>query len=144
MRFPGRNQRPAGEPYAGVYGGQVRVDSSRQGRVDDGNIAYDERVAQARRSWPEARREDFEQIDQRGRRFRDKASGVTYARARGAPLLAAGEESTRFISCFFVGSDGYLVFLQPADIDEAIHGPVSYVTGGQVMTGPPAQGQVIY
>jgi hypothetical protein len=63
MRFPGRKELAANDTYAGVARGQqVTADTTRAGVVDDGNIAWPERIEQARRSWPQARAEDFEKI----------------------------------------------------------------------------------
>jgi hypothetical protein len=125
MKFP--SMRGVVSYGSGVYGGKIDASNPRAGVVDDGNIAWPERVLEARRMWPQADAADFEPLDPRGRRWRDKASGVEYIQPGGAPLLSPGQESTRFISCFFVNSDGYLVFLQRADIEQTIYGPTSSV-----------------
>ena len=105
MRFPGRSQLPP-DPW----GSQVTADESRHGIVDDGNVAYAERVEQARRAWPEAKASDFEQIGRR--RYRDRGSGIELVAMRGAPLLSIGQEETRGATCFFV-QNGRIVVLRP-------------------------------
>ena len=133
MRFPRTRRKLAeNDPYAGaVVGGQISADVSRNGVVDDGNIAWPERVDQARRSWMEASLEDFEPLDSRGRFWRDKATGREYKALSGAPLLSLATEATRGISAFLVWGQR-LVFLRPADYPEVLTGPIGHVYGGQV------------
>ena len=67
---------------------QIKADTSREGIVDDGTIAFPERIAMAERHWPRGRLEDFEQLDRRGRRWRDKATGTVYRKVDGCgPIL---------------------------------------------------------
>ena len=97
MQFPGRNQRGP-DPYAGIARGeQIKPDGDRHGVVDDGNVAWPERVAEARRSWPQADPSDFERLGKRT--YRDKATGLELVAVRGAPLLAIGQEQTRGATC---------------------------------------------
>jgi hypothetical protein len=118
--------------YPGVIGMEIKADNSRDGVVDDGNVSWPERVTQARRQWTQASPEDFEKIGKRV--WRDRASGIQYRQASGAPLLDIGTDAVRFISVFFV-LDGKLVFLERADIPTGTvvhHGPVR---GGVVVDG---------
>ena len=133
MQFPGRNQRGP-DVYAGVRGEQVSADTGRHVVVDDGNVAWPERVAQARRSWPEARAEDFEKIGRR--RYRDRATGTEYVAARGAVMLNVGGEANRGISCFFIES-GQLRFMRRPEFEEPLHGPVGHVYAQQVSAATP-------
>jgi hypothetical protein len=135
MRLPGRKELAAADPYAGVARGeQVNVDGSRHGTIDDGNVAWPERVAEARRCWPEARASDFQQTGKR--RFVDRATGRAYRQAAGAPLLAIATESTRGISTWFV-SGGSIVFLEPEDYPRELRGPVGYVRSQVVSAASP-------
>jgi hypothetical protein len=116
----------------GVRGEEITQDRSRDGYVDDGLIAFPERVVEARRQWMELPAEDFEHIKKRT--WRDRASQVEYVEARGCPLLAAGTDSTRNVIGFFIAG-GRLHFLERADAVEGVtlwHGPVR---GGQVIDG---------
>ena len=119
----------------GARGEQLTPNTSRAGVVDDGSIAYPERIEQARRSWPQADAADFEPLDPKGRRWRDLASGTEYKALTGAPLLASGE-ATRFVTAFFVAG-GRMVFLEP-DVDRTIHGPVQHVYAQRI--GPESPG----
>jgi hypothetical protein len=127
MQFPGRNQR--GPDTYPARGEQVSADSGRHGVVDDGNVAWPERVAEARRSWPEARAEDFAKIGKR--RYRDRGSGLELVTVRGAPLLAVGQEETRGAACFFVEA-GRIVVLRREEFEQPLLGPAGYVYGQQV------------
>lgn len=99
MRFPGRKELAANDTYAGVARGQqVTADTTRAGVVDDGNIAWPERIDEARRNWPQARAEDFEKIGKR--HSRDRGSRIELVAKRGAPLLSVGQEKTRGAACF--------------------------------------------
>jgi hypothetical protein len=102
-------------PYIGVWGQEVTADNTREGVVDDGLTAYEERVVEARRQWPEAQAADFEQIGKR--RWRDRASGTEYRHVDGTPLLSIGVTSSVDVSVFFV-ADGRLIFLRRADLPE--------------------------
>jgi hypothetical protein len=44
------------ELYPGVIGMEIKADTSRGGVVDEGNVAWEERVFQARQQWPEAKK----------------------------------------------------------------------------------------
>ena len=135
MRFPGRKELAATDTYAGVARGQqVTADTTRAGVVDDGNIAFPERVAQARRSWPQARAEDFEKIGKRT--YRDRGSGIELVAMRGAPLLSVGQEETRGAACFFV-EDGRIVVLRREELEQPLLGPVGHVYGQQVAAPSP-------
>jgi hypothetical protein len=117
----------------GVYGEELTVDDTRTGHLDDGLIAYDERLAVARRYWPEGKSSDFEQLDRRGRRWRDRATGRVYRREDGcAPLLSPKVEA---LDCWLV-KDGRFVLLIADDRHETsgtvVHGPVR---GGEVVDG---------
>jgi hypothetical protein len=116
----------------GVRGEQIKPDESRIGLVDDGNLAWDERCIEARRQWPQADPQDFEQIGRR--RWRDRASGITYRSARGAPLLDMFGDANRNIVTWFV-SGGRITFLELDVMPEErviYHGPVR---GGVVEDG---------
>ena len=138
MQFPGRNQRGP-DVYAGVRGEQVSADTGRHGVVDDGNVAWPERVAQARRSWPEARAEGFEKIGRR--HYRDRGSGLELVALRGAPLLAVGQEETRGAACFFVEA-GRIVVLRRPDFEEPLLGATGHVYGQVVAAASPGPGGV--
>jgi hypothetical protein len=88
-------------------------------------------LERARRTWPEARGEDF---TREGRLFREKASGVAYRRVPGDPQLGgAGRED---VSTFFVSVDETgdgVVYLVAADNPGSV---VSTTIG--VMEGRPA------
>lgn len=107
-----------------AWGRKITPDGSRAGVVDDGNVAWPERVAEAARQWPQAQPEDFDKVGKR--LWRDKATGVEYREQHGAPLLGIGTEAVRFISVFFV-LDGRLTFLARADIHQG-----TFVHHGQV------------
>jgi hypothetical protein len=63
MKFPGRSQREE-VSYDGSWGAQLEApDTSRHGVVDDGLVAFPERIVEAERQWFHARAEDFEQVD---------------------------------------------------------------------------------
>jgi hypothetical protein len=114
----------AREDPPGAFGMEVKADTSRDGFVDDGLIAFDERVVEARRQWIEADGEDFERVGRR--RWRDRATGRLYRQADGCPLLAVGMPAVRDVVAFFI-RDGKMVFLEPADRPEGTfvyHGPV--------------------
>jgi hypothetical protein len=119
--------------YGGAgFGRQLKVDSSRAGVVDDGLVAWPERIEEAARQWPQGRAQDFEQIGKS--LYRDSASGIEYRHVRGSPLLTLGERGRGDVSLFFV-RDGKLVFLARADLPEAsviYHGPI---VAGQVRNG---------
>jgi hypothetical protein len=100
--------------YPGVIGMEIKPDTSRIGHIDDGNLAFDERIVEARRQWPEARAEDFEKVGRR--RWRDRATQIEYKEARGAPLLSGvGTDAVRNIVSFFV-LDGHITFLERIDV----------------------------
>jgi len=112
------------ELYQGVWGTELRANDSRAGVVDDGNVAWPERIVEARRQWPQARVEDFDKVGKRA--WRDKATGIEYRQEDGCSLLAVGTDSTRGITCFLV-EGGRLVFLRRVDVPEAFvvhHGEV--------------------
>ena len=141
--FTGRSQLA---DYQGAFvGGRLEADRSREGVIDDGNRAWPERVVEARRQWPEAQAEDFEQLDKRGRLFRDRATGVEYRRVRGAPLLDLSSPSSAAISCFFVRGQepGELIVLKPADHKEATSYYIGHF-GGSKVTGVVAQNSEIF
>ena len=123
MKFPGRSQR-GDDHYGGSWGGKLEADTSRAGIVDDGTVAWPERVIDARRQWLEARPEDFEQVGKR--LYRDKASGVEYRHVAGAATLTIGAPGSEGVSVFFV-QGGKLVFLRRADLPigtSVNHGPI--------------------
>ena len=84
LNFPGGKQLI--DTPGPAVGREVKADTSRAGHVDNGLLAWPERLATARKYWPEGWAEDFEKLDRRGRRWRDGAtgrySGVTAAAAR--------------------------------------------------------------
>jgi hypothetical protein len=96
--------------YAGVIGMELKQDNTRAGFVDDGCLAWPERIVEARRQWPQANPEDFEKVGKY--RWRDKATGTEFRQASGAPLLSVGSDAVRDIVCFFVTEPGRLIFLE--------------------------------
>jgi hypothetical protein len=120
------------EFYGASWGRQITADTSREGVVDDGNVAWEERVFQARQQRTQASRDDFEKVGKR--RWRDRATGVEYRHAHGAPLQSIGTDATRNISCFFI-EGGKLVFLRRADIPEGILVHHGEFYGAQVIDG---------
>ena len=135
MRFLGRRELAAADPYADVARGeQIKSDTSRHGVVDEGNVAWPERIAEARRSWPEARPKDFEKLGPR--RYLDRATNVEYVAARGAVLLNVGKEQNRGVNCFLVES-GKLVFLRRPEFEEPLLGPVGHVHSQRVAAASP-------
>jgi hypothetical protein len=94
MPFPGRKDSRQRTPTpASPRGEQTTPDISRHGVGDAGNVAWHELVAEARRSWPEARAEDFEKIG--NRLYRDRGGGLEFKATSGTPLLAVGREAPR-------------------------------------------------
>jgi hypothetical protein len=81
-------------------GEELRADNERAGHIDDGLLAYPERVAQARRLWPEGRAADFERVGRR--RMRDRATGNVYRLIDGCPLL--GAPALEDVDLWFVAS----------------------------------------
>jgi hypothetical protein len=123
MKFPGRSQREA-DQYGPAWGAKLEADRSREGFVDDGLIAWPERIVDARRQWLEAQPDDFEQVGKR--LYRDKASGIEYRHVSGSPLLTIGAPGSEGVSVFFVHG-GKLVFLRWADLPigtSVNHGPI--------------------
>ncbi len=120
------------DAYGGAWGQEIKADDTRQGVIDDGNVAWEERVVEARRQWPQGSASDFERVGKR--RWRDMASGIVYRQAHGAPLLSVGTDANRFISVFFVES-GKLVFLERADIDPGVFVHHGQYYGAQVIDG---------
>lgn len=85
MRFPGRRELQEDHAHAASRSeGDSTSTTHARGHIDDGSLAYEERVAEARRLWPEARLEYFERVSMR--LYRDRASGVESSRS--AALLA--------------------------------------------------------
>ena len=126
MNFPGRSQLPA-DPH----GRQIR--RRQQTRPRRRRLhRYPERVAQARRSWPEARAEDFEKIGKRT--YRDRGSGLELVALRGAPLLSIGQEETRGAACFLIEA-GRIVVLRRPDDEQPLLGPEGRVYGQQIVAG---------
>lgn len=84
-------------------------------------------LERARKTWPEARAEDFE-VDA-GKRFRDRATGVVYRRVPGEPHLGgAGRED---VDVWFVSGDETgdgIVYLRaednPGSVVSTAHGEV--------------------
>jgi hypothetical protein len=137
--FPGRNQRGP-DPYANVARGQqISVDSSRHGVVDDGCVAWEERILEARRSWPQANPADFERVGKRT--YVDKATGVEYVAARGAVMLNIGGEQNRGINCFMV-SGGRLIFLRRPEFEAPLLGATGHVHSQVVSAASPGPGGV--
>ena len=128
MRFPGRKELAA-HAYV-TRGEEIRADTSRHGVVDDGNVSWPERVREARRLWIQADPADFEQLDQNGRRWRDRATGDEFRAIGGAPLLS-GPEACRGAQCFFV-KDNRIVVLRKADFPVELHGPVGNIYSQQL------------
>ena len=77
--------------YGGAWGREVKADDRRVGVIDDGNVAWEERVVEAPRQWPQGSPADFELVGKR--RWRDRASGIEYRQAHGAPLLSIGTDA---------------------------------------------------
>lgn len=138
MKFPGRRELAEQDPYI-AWGQEVTADGGSAGRagvIDDGLVAWPERVVEARRQWPQARAEDYEKIDRRV--YVDRATGIEYRRPPGCPLLSVGTPVNAGIVCFFVDASGELVFLEPAGYDPTVrvhHGPIVQevipMTGGE-------------
>ena len=84
LRWPSSKKLP--HP-PGARGEELRPDDERSGLVDDGLLAFAERVAQARSLGPEGRAGDFEQLGRR--RWRDKATGQVYRRIAGCRRLGS-------------------------------------------------------
>ena len=78
---------------SGSWGMELKADTTRDGFIDDGNIAWPERIVEARRQWTQARAEEFEKVGRR--RWRDRASGVEYREEDGSPLLSIGTDAVR-------------------------------------------------
>lgn len=121
--------------YGGAWGREIKADDTRQGVIDDGNVAWEERVVEARRQWPQASAADFERLGER--RWRDRASGIVYSQAHGAPLLGVGTDANRFISVFFV-EGGKLMFLERADVDPGV-----FVHHGEFYGAEIVHGQIV-
>ena len=122
--FPGRKQLDANDPYSAIARGQqLSPDTSREGVVDDGNVAWPERIEEAKRYWVQADPADFEKTGKRS--YVDRASGIEHQALSGAPLLCVGE-ATRGVACFLV-EDGRLVVLRRSDFQNVLLGPTGYV-----------------
>ena len=122
--------------YGAAWGQQIQADTSRAGVVDDGNVAWPERIAQAANQWPQADVADFERVGRR--RWRDRATGIEYRAEPGAPLLSGvGTDATRNICLFFV-CDGKLTFLSRADFPEG-----SVVRHGEYYGAQVIDGQIV-
>jgi hypothetical protein len=121
------------EIYQGVWGEEIRADTSRVGHVDNGLIAYPERLAVARKHWPEARRHDFEQSGRR--RWIDRATGTTYRRDGGCGVLMT--PTLEAIDAWFV-EGGEIVLLIRDDRAEA-----STVVHGEFYGAEIVNGQII-
>lgn len=115
--------------HTGAYGQQITPDTGRAGVVDDGLIAWPERIDAARRQWTQVPAEDFEHVGRR--RWRDRGSGLEYRQVGGCPLMSVGTDAVRNVSAFFV-HDGRLVFLARADIPEGTFIHHGEVIGRQV------------
>ena len=111
LHFPGGKELP--NAANGAWGKQITddADSSRIATVVDGNTATRGQIHQAAAQWPQGRSEDFEPVGKR--MYVDRASGVSYKRVHGAPLLSVGSDANRGIVCFFIQGEE-LVFLQRA------------------------------
>ena len=75
--------------------------------------ATDKAVANARRTWPEAKADDFER---RQKLWVDKATGIAYRRVSGDPMLGGADKED--IAVWFISGDedgDGLVYLQKAD-----------------------------
>ena len=126
---------PSGKELAdppGTWGREIKIEDDRAGIVDDGLIAFEERIVQARRQWPEGRAEDFEPAGKR--RFRDRATGSVFRLIDGCPLL--GPPEIEAVDVWFV-ADGRLWFLiaehrVSEDARHIVHGRVR---GGEVVNG---------
>lgn len=93
-------------------------------------------LERARRTWPEARADDF---DREGKLFVDKATGTAYRRVPGDPQLGgAGREdvSTWFISHDDAGSG--ICYLQKADTPDSVVSSELGDVGGRRMTAQDA------
>ena len=135
MKLPGRREIEAADPYRHVaHGEQVNVDSSRHGVVDDGNTAWPERIAQARRSWLQANPADFEKVGRRT--YVDRATNVEYVAARGAVLLNVGGEQNRGITCFLI-ENGRLIFLRRPEFEGPLLGPFGQIRSQQLTPATP-------
>jgi len=95
-----------------------------------------ERIDQARRSWPQARAEDFEKIGKRHYRDRGSGSGIELVAMRGAPLLSVGQEETRGAACFFVEA-GRIVVLRREDFEQPLLGATGHVHSQSVSSASP-------
>ena len=120
------------ELYQGVIGTELKADTTREGVIDDGNVAWPERVFEARRQWTQARPEDFVQVGKR--LWRDKATGIEFRQAHGAPLLSIGSDAVRNISAFFI-LDGRLIFLERADLQDGLFVHTGQFYGGEIVGG---------
>ena len=86
-------------------------------------------LTQARKTWPEARADDFEV---EGKLFRDKATGTLYRRVPGDPALGGvgrDDASTWFVSYHEAG-DG-IVYLIEADSPGTVYSVVQGEIGGR-------------
>jgi hypothetical protein len=137
VKLPGRKQFEQHDPYSAIARGeQVTLDTTRAGTIDDGSLAYEERILEARRYWPQGDAAAYEPLDRHGRRWRDRGAGAEFKALTGAPLLSAGEEATRGVACFLVHS-GRLWFLRPADYPEELRGFTSTVRGQELTKATP-------
>jgi hypothetical protein len=76
------------------------------GYVDPHRQATEHRVAQARRFFPQASRDDFELVGPSGRRWRDRASGEEYRTDASDPFQLRDPRKSG-ISCFII--DGWQI-----------------------------------
>ena len=125
MNFPGRSQRGP-DPY----GRQVTAGEDRHGTIDTGDNAWPERVALARKCWPQADRRDFERTGKR--HYTDKATGVEYVAVRGCVMLDPSAEQYRGITAFLI-EDGRIVCLRRPEFEAPLLGPEGRIRA-QVIT----------
>jgi hypothetical protein len=118
-----------------VYGGRVDVSNPREGHLDDGRNAYDERVMEARRRWAEAPVSDYEALDDQGRKWRHRESGTVFVSFSGAPLLSSPESLRGYDRLVVAG--GRLFVLRPASYQAELRGPEQRVYSQRIGPGSP-------
>ena len=92
-----------------------RVDPPHQpgvGSVSSLLRADEKTIKDCARLWPQADLDDFEQLEGRRPRWRDRATGKLYRRVPGCPLLSHDPASTG-TELFAVTAAGKLLFLRP-------------------------------
>ena len=136
MRLPGRKQLEAEDRYAGgARGQQVTSDSGRHGVVDDGNVAYAERVEPGEANT--GRKQSCRDFEQTGRRTGVRSTGRQVGNTRhvtGAPGCSSigSRIGPRHLRAGSSRTASPSTSSEPVDFPHEMRGPSGFVRGQQV------------